>query len=378
MVRVMFVEFKDFYGGGQVFLKNLAKGIHREEFESYVVSVRNSRLEEALKSTHVSHYQMRLGRIQNTRNLFVLFRNVLERVVPTARLIRFIRKHSIDMVCANDLYSYLASYGAAALTRTPVVLVAHMSSYSDNLFLKFILRSADRIVAVSEAVRARLVAFEPACAPKAVTIENGVEMASETSRQLRDSTRTAWGVSEGGLVVGMVGRLSHEKGADVFLQAAAELLKSRPTTKFVLVGEGPEEQKTRENARSLGIESSVVFAGFRDDVSAVLAAIDIVVIPSRTEGLPLILLEAMSSGKPVVATNTGGIPDVLQEGVNGRLLPAADPLAFARAIAELLDDPSARHRMGMNARKTAEGRFSVDRMIEAYERVFFEVEFARR
>jgi glycosyltransferase involved in cell wall biosynthesis len=211
-----------------------------------------------------------------------------------------------------------------------------------------LLRYPDRVVAVSDSVRCRLEATGVPSS-RITVIPNAVEIG--TGEWPVDDTdwRGSLGIPAGASVLSVIGRLSPEKGQDVFLEACR--LAADKDCKFVgvLVGEGPWENELRARVKALGLESRVRFVGHCQDVAPVYAASDVIVIPSRSEGLPNVLLEAMASGKPVVATRVGGIPEVLSDGVSGRLVPPEDPVRLASAIVALVADRRLRHALGERA-----------------------------
>jgi glycosyltransferase involved in cell wall biosynthesis len=146
-------------------------------------------------------------------------------------------------------------------------------------------------------------------------------------------------------VVGYAGRLAPIKRLDVFLAAAKEISRRRPETQFVIVGEGIEDLRLRQIAAASGLSSRVLFLGHRDDIYDVLRAFDIFVLCSDHEGLPMVLLEALYLGVPVVARRVGGIPEVLQDEVSGLLVDSADPRILAEACLRILNDSGLRTRL---------------------------------
>jgi glycosyltransferase involved in cell wall biosynthesis len=167
--------------------------------------------------------------------------------------------------------------------------------------------------------------------------------------------------------IGFVGRLSAGKGVDVLLRAMAELMRFEPRVELTIVGDGAEANRVRMLAQELGVLDSVKFAGFivsPDELVRVLSDIGIVVVPSRTEGVPLALLEAMALGRAVVATRVGGIPSVLEDARNGLLVPPEDPQALSVAILRLVQDPALAFRLARAAREDSV-RYTVQRQAQA-------------
>ena len=143
-----------------------------------------------------------------------------------------------------------------------------------------------------------------------------------------------------------------------------------PGTRLILVGDGPLQEDLRDEVRDLGIEASVFFVGFRIDIPAVLAALDLLVVPSVLEGFPMITLEAMAMAKPIVATDINGIREEIHNGKTGILMPPADPQALAEAINQLLKDKFKAKALGMEARKRAEAMFDLKHQIPLYEELY--------
>ncbi|GAA5218542.1 glycosyltransferase family 4 protein [Corallincola platygyrae] len=163
-----------------------------------------------------------------------------------------------------------------------------------------------------------------------------------------------------------VGRLSREKGFSHLLHAMADMEQSHPGTKLLIVGEGGQREFLTELTDRLGLNQRVLMPGFSDQIPALLQRADLFVMPSLTEGLPMALLEAMASGTPVVASAVGGIPDVLEQGKCGVLVPPADDVALSKGIASLLDDPEKAAITAAKARVRQLENYSVGAMTDAY------------
>jgi glycosyltransferase involved in cell wall biosynthesis len=188
--------------------------------------------------------------------------------------------------------------------------------------------------------------------------------------------RREWGVEPDEVLVGQVGRLSAWKGPEDLLAAAAQVAARRDKVRFVLVGDvvpGEEERLGRLRAQSaaLGLEDRVIWAGFRTDVPQVMAALDLLVLPSRLpEPFGMVLLEAMATGKPVIATDQGGPREIVRDGETGFLVPPGDPTALAEAISTLAADAALRRQMGLAARARAVQRFSLTPYVAAVEALY--------
>jgi glycosyltransferase involved in cell wall biosynthesis len=188
----------------------------------------------------------------------------------------------------------------------------------------------------------------------------------------RDGVRREFNIPDGTLLVGTVANLKAKKGYRYLLQAAAVVRRELPDVRFLVVGQGPEESFLRGEARRLGLDGTVIFAGYRDDASRVASAFDVFALPSLYEGLSIALIEAMSLGKPSVVTRTGGVPEVVEHGQHGLTVPPGDADELATALLALLKDDDLRSRMGREAMRRAAAfdiRSAVRRMEEVYQEV---------
>lgn len=298
-------------------------------------------------------------------------RGQFDRSVPVA-IRELAHRTGADIVHSHgykpDVYAWLA------LRRTPIPLVSTCHTWYDNdLFLRvygaldrWVLRNYAEIVAVSDEVQARL--LRAGVAPQRVhLIRNGINLrpfadAATQRRQRREAGDP--------LRVGLVGRLAPEKGVDLFLRAASEVLSKHPATQFIVVGEGLDRQSLEQLRAELHLEDKVSLPGTRGDMPDFYGSIDLLVSASRQEGLPMALLEGMASGLPVVATSVGQVPQVVNNDSVGRLVPPGQPSALARAITELLGDASLRLDIGVAAQNHIAAEFSADRMAADYLRVY--------
>jgi glycosyltransferase involved in cell wall biosynthesis len=193
---------------------------------------------------------------------------------------------------------------------------------------------------------------------KVVKVYNGVRLQAASSAGNANDTKTKLGLDSSCRLIGTVGRLTAVKGQENFLLTARELLKCRSDLRFILVGDGPLRARLETRARELGIDHRVSFLGHRDDIYDVLRALDIFVLPSLHEGIPMVLLEAMALARPVVASRVGGIPEVLTDRVHGLLVSEGNPGELAGACKMFLDDQSFAQSCAQAARLRVQQGFS--------------------
>ena len=271
---------------------------------------------------------------------------------------------------------------AAALLRVPVI-VDHWHGFTRfslkrKIICRLLGRFTDLSLTVSQGVKDYLIepcGLDPA---KVRVVPNGVDLARLGQHRPRAEVRRELGLSETTPVVGLVARLDHwGKGHKEFLSALATL-KDRYPIEALIIGGGRREGEVEQLAADLGLAGRVHFLGQRPDVPDLLAALDIFVLPSHSEGVSLALLEAMGMGLPVIATAVGGLPEVVRHEKNGLLIPARDPEALAQALARLLAEPDLAGKLGENARKDVAENFSLERLGREINEIYAELSGSRR
>ncbi len=265
-----------------------------------------------------------------------------------------------------DVYAWLAMRGSSSRRGLPLVSTCH-TWYDDNALVwlygaidRWVLRHYQAVIAVSDGVRARLLAAGVP-ADRIHFIRNGIDLRPFTFREGR-SRLFAASANADELVVGWVGRLTRDKGPDLFLRAVAQLRSSFPSVRYVMVGEGPYRPECERLIAELALADVVQLLGQRSDMPATFASCDLMVSSSRLEGLPMAILEGMAASLPWVAASVGAIPLAVHEAENGILVPAENVEALAAGMARLLQDAAERARMGAAARSLAEREFSAERM----------------
>jgi glycosyltransferase involved in cell wall biosynthesis len=295
------------------------------------------------------------------------------------RLRRYVARERIDIVHTHmdlaDFYGALAgrlggARGVVATKHAPDEFRTRRTwkRYPFLLLERLAYEMDDAVIVVSEGLRAFLETEERLPRRKMVVIGHGIEAAPRPAT--RGEARRILGLPAQGPLIGAVGRLSHEKGQLVLLQALPAILAAFPRTSCVFAGEGPTRAPLEEVTRRLGIGDRVVFLGFRRDVPMVLAALDLFVQPSIYEGFGLSLLEAMAAGLPVVASRVGGIPEVIEDGRTGVLVPPQDPAALAGAVVRLLGDAGGARRLGETAAVSTRERYSLARVAERVDDLY--------
>jgi glycosyltransferase involved in cell wall biosynthesis len=300
-------------------------------------------------------------------------RGQIDRAVP-ARIRELARKTRADVIHAHgykaDVYVYLAFRNSGI----PLVSTCHNWLRQNRTVAlygtvdRLVLRNYTAVAAVSEQVKKTLLK-SGVRKEKIHKVINGIDLRpfDEAVPSLRTNSH-----GEQAATVGWVGRLSHEKGPDLFLRAAAKTLAHLPQTKFILVGDGTDRASLESLIDELKIRDSVSLAGRREDMPSVYASFDIAVLSSRQEGLPMAVLEGMASSRPWVATAVGDVPTVILNDVTGVLVRPNDVEALSAALISLLQDVEKQQQLGRAARKLVEEKFSAQRMSNDYLDIYQE------
>jgi len=288
------------------------------------------------------------------------------------RLARWLRRNRVDLAHTHNRMPLIYGAPAAWLAGSAVVHTKHGYNpkggsrlVAGNLAGRFV----DAFVAVSSETADFARQRREVDERRLSVIQNGVELGRfHPDPEARLRVRRELGIDPGASVIGTVGRIAEEKNQALLLRAAAPLLG--PATPLLVAGDGPLLPALSQLAASLGVAPHVHFLGVRSDVPAVLNALDIFVLSSNIEGLPLVIPEAMATALPVVSTRVGGIPSVIDEGDTGFLVPAGAEGELRDRIARLLADAGARRSFGDRARASAIGRFSAERMQDDYLKLY--------
>ena len=291
---------------------------------------------------------------------------------------RIIRRQDISILQSHGYKSALIAWLFHHVGGIPWIALAEgytsenrrMAFY--NRLDRWLLRRADRVVAVSHAT-AELLLDYGIPAERLTVIANAIDAGDYNLNADGSTLRTAWHIHPDDVLVGVIGRFSPEKGHSVFLRSFKRVLKQVPRARAILVGEGPEEGTLRAIVQDEGMEAHVHFVGYHCAVSPVFAALDLVVVPSLSEGIPLVLLEALLHRKAVIATRAGGIPEVLTGELSRWLVRVGDAEALAAAQVEALQNPGLRMELGEGGARHVSQRFSSARraqdMLGVYQQV---------
>jgi glycosyltransferase involved in cell wall biosynthesis len=284
------------------------------------------------------------------------------------KLLRRLKRSKFDIIHTHLTRGAWHGGITATLRRIPIVASVHVINH--DVAFNLIPKTGGRLIAVSEFVKENLISNKvPANAIDVVY--HGTEFVDSDTQCSKNGVFEEFGIAENYRIVGLVGRVASDKGHLLAIQAIPKVLSKHKDTHFMFVGRvEPNFSPLLEKAiDDLGVRKAVTLTGNRSDVSRLMDAMDIMILPSKIETFGLVVIEAMGRGKPVIATRVGGLPEVIQNNLTG-LFIEQEPDELADAINSLLSDPSRSKAMGEAGREWVRSRFNVPRMIEETEAIY--------
>ena len=342
----------------------------KEEHASVIADLK----ELQLKGVKIVNIPFLLRRINPVYDLLVLF-----------SLYVFLIKEKPSIVHTHTSKAGLLGRLAAKLVGIPIIIhkphghvfFGYFGPFKTKMFIileRLASKITDKIVALTNGEKEDYILFKIADEDKFVIMPSGVELNKFKELPLKEiqNYKKKLGIPETSLVVGTVGRLVPVKGPEFLIEAAKHIISKNPDTLFIFTGDGPLKQNLEKKAFDLGIKENVIFLGWKDDVSKIISIYDVFALPSLNEGMGRVLVEAMALGKPIVASNIGGIPDLVIHGKNGFLVPPKNPKELAKYIQILLEDEEKREKMGLAGKKIALN-FSARNIVEKTEELYGEL-----
>lgn len=381
-IRLKKVMTGFFTGGTELQVLNLVRGLDRERFDLSFASLDRS-------GDHLKDFEALAIPIEEFKIKSLYHPHSFRQ---QARFASQLRRQRIQILHSYNFYSNVFAVPAARMAGVPVVLasVRDQGVYLNTAQKKLqalVCGLADRVLVNADSIRDWLIG-QGVNGERITVIRNGIDLTRYPLNPPSAGVREELGIPDTAPIVLLMARINPKKGIDDFIKAAALVLKKHPDTYFLVVGaalkstDGVISEITEYKdtllslADSLGVSDRVIFTGLRDDTPDLLAEATISVLPSLSEGLSNTLLESMAAGVPTVATNVGGNPELVKEGVNGKLVPVQAPDRLAGAINDLLADPELLKKLGAQARNMAEEGHSLPGVVDRIERLYRE-ELAR-
>lgn len=291
------------------------------------------------------------------------------------RLAKLLRQQQVDVLHLHNPTAlfYGAPAGRLAGVR-PIIYTEHGRDYSHSwksrLINHILTRMVDRVVVLHERARHYMHAQEGAPLKRIVKVYNGIADPGEHSPSQRQRMRESLGLNDGVSAIGIVARLDPIKNLPVLIDAMQQLQQQNAPARLLIIGDGPLRDPLIRQVADNGLEATVQLLGTRHDVPALLSALDLLVLPSSSEGLSMTLIEGSAAGLPLVASDVGGNNELVDDGVNGLLVAAGDSQALATALQQLIDDPALAQRMGTASRQRYQQHFTASAMLSGYQSLY--------
>lgn len=361
-INILHLKTSATFGGAEILLKYWANYLDQNRFAQFIIFAEDGPFISIMKKMGMTvDYFPGLNSIMGLNKVLCL--------------INFIKKNKIDLIHAHGARVNFWGSIAALLTGIPIISTEHnidlwrQDTFSFNMIDKFTFFINKIRIGVSPAV-CKMLYKQGINSDKIVCIENGIDVDRFNCKFNKIAKRDEFKVPIEAKIIGTIGRLTEQKGHIYLIESAAHFLNVFPSSIILIVGDGPLMETLKKQVKKLDIENKVIFAGHRDDIPEIMSIIDIFVLPSITEGLPLVLLEAMAAKKPIVASNVSGVPDVIKNGIEGLLIPSKRPDLLAEKINYLIKNSKHAAKLAQAAFNKVSRKYDAKIMISRYEKIY--------
>lgn len=316
------------------------------------------------------------SRIKEDVKVFNLEENPGLQIKLPLELMRLFRNEKIDIVHTHNYYTSIYGTIGACLARTPVIIhgehgmVLREEKARRKIVAKILANFTDVIICVSEDLRTQLSERTGISKKKIIAIANGIDFSLFEHKRDDLVKGEDIGIDKNDLVIGTVGRLVAVKDYETLIKAFSLVVKAIPNAKLMFAGDGPLAEELGSLVKKLKIEEKVIFLGHHNDVHKLYKFMNVFVLSSLSEGMSNVILEAMASSVPVVATKVGSNPELIENGRNGFLVSVGDKIELARSIIGILSNPAEANKMGQAGFKRVQDSFTIDKMVNGYEKTY--------
>lgn len=314
---------------------------------------------QRLSEMNIKHYTIPDIENKNPRAMIKILKTLL----------KVIRNENIDIIHTHHRMAAFYTRIAKSIEKFTFINTAHNTFNDKKRLTRFVYKKAN-LIAVGKEVKRNLCEFYGMPNDQVTVIYNGIKPFDKEIQQIELIDKF---ISNGYYVVGNIGRLSEQKGFKYYIEAASIVLNKNDKVKFLIIGEGEERVELEERVKELNLTESIIFMGYRNDIQNIISQLDLVVLTSLWEGLPLTPLEAFSVEKAIVATAVDGTIEIVDDGVNGFLVEARNANGIAESIIKLLNDEEERKSFGKNAKEKYKAEFSFTAFCEKYKKYYCEI-----
>ena len=357
MLRILHTEWSDGWGGQERRVINEIAGM----------------IQRGHHVVLATRPQCRIAKEAAARDIPVIFLDMKSKfdLGSILKLARYLRTEQIQIVNTHSGIDSWQGALAAKLAKVPVLVrTRHLNLPLKRSWHNFVHYMADQIISCGDSMKQFLIESCHFPAAQITSIPTGVDFTTFKPKLDRSAVRKALGIPEDAFVVVMVGIIRGVKRHTIALEAFQQILQGLPNARLVLAGEGPMRPDMERLAHALGITEQVLFLGHREDIPDLMAASDVLLLTSRSEGVPQAVTQALGLGIPVVATQVGGVPELVQHETTGLLVPAEDSPAAAAALMRIAQNHAWAQQLGAQGRRHILAKFSLDAMLTQTENLF--------
>lgn len=361
-LKILVITYKLEVGGAERIAVAIAKGLNKTKFDPTFCCFKGGVLEKELRDHGIPVFNLNKSR---GFDLSVL-----------TKLLKIIKEKKIDIIHTHSFSPNFWGRLAGIIARVPVIIstehsIATVKTRFQKKVDKILVRFSTKIISVSERVKRSLLEEENILPDKILTIYNGIDpMKPSYDKEAISKKCEGLGIDLNKKIIVSIGRLEPPKGYEFLLESAKIVKREFSPVQFVIVGDGSLKHKLEKLTDDLKLKDTVIFLGHRNDIADILSISDIAVLPSVREGFSVSLLEFMSLGKPIIATDVGGNKEAVINGESGIIVPPRDPIALAEWVLKLIKENKTSEDIGMKARERFNENFTVETMIQKIEKLY--------
>ncbi|MFC2103578.1 glycosyltransferase family 4 protein [Bacteroidota bacterium] len=359
--NILFINYIKTYAGGEIWMITLAKELLKKGYKVTLVCPPDAEMIEHTKESEIEVHPIKMSGDFNPKTIF--------------QLKTIFKQSNINIVFANvgkDIR--LAGLAAKFITGVSVIALHQVDrAIKNNLRYRFTYNFlADIIIVNSLATKNTMMKSAPWLIDKKIqVVYHGID-AAKYNKENATCLRNSLGLVDEDFIIGFVGRLNVQKGIKYMLDAFKLVTDKYKNAHLLIAGTGDLENTIRDFASKFNLENKIHLLGFRTDIHNLMRAFDVFLLPSLWEGFGIVLIEAMAAGKACVATSTSSIPEIVEDGISGILVPPENAESIADALKKLISDPIKREEFGKEGQKIVQQKFTIERMINDYEKLFQE------
>lgn len=363
-IRIMHIIHQLGTGGAENGIVNLANGHNHNKFELSICTL-------------VGGGSLTYRLDQSKTSLFELEKKEGNDISIILKLYSVFKKFKPDIVHTHAWGTLCESFLAAKLARIPIMIHGEHGTIQEkpiNIFIQNIFwKMTSQVLSISSNHKKLLSETIKFPLAKITVIPNGVDIAKFSYMNNSSNRLIACNVKQKTITIGTIGRLVPVKNQQILIRVLAKLKKKFSDVELLIIGDGPLKSDLKKLSSRLSIADSVVMPGRKSDITKYFHKMDIFILPSFSEGMSNTILEAMSCGVPVIASDVGGNPELIDNGINGLLFPSQDQKKLEELIMQLIENPEIALKLSQNARQKIEHNFSIEKMVQNYEKMYFQL-----